>query len=277
MPRDVVHQVLCAAMLACVASAAPAPGGAQTLELGGLTAERDQTGWRFIAAFEGSTDISSAVIEPPERDIVGLSCESIGPDLVECLFESLPFDSLAELLAGYPAGDYTLDLNGGARTAVLPFDPVEPNGVVTVSDPADGTSGVSSTPAIVYTHNCTMCDALSFEITNPGEPAVVGLELLVLDDPLPDAGTVPYAALESFEGAKPSELPAGSYALRAATAIGTIEEATLIPGGAPFEYATAALIGTDTTFTVPEPAALSAALASLGALGALAGVRRRTG
>jgi hypothetical protein len=278
MHRSIVHQGVRAALLICFASAASAPAGAQTLELGGLTAERDEAGWRFIAAFEGSADLALAVIYSPDPETsAGLPCESVGPDLVECLFESPPFDSLADLLAVYPAGDYTLALNRGTRTAVLPFDPVEPDGVVTVSAPADGASGISGTPAIVYTHDCTMCNVLSFEITNSGEPTLIGLEILVFGDPLPSAGTVPYAALESFEGPKPSVLPAGSYALLAATAVGAIEEATLTPGGAPFEYATGALIGTYTTFTVPEPAALSAAFASLGALGALAGVRRRTG
>lgn len=117
--------------------------------------------------------------------------------------------------------------------------------------------------------------AVVFEITDLAAPANVGLELLVLGTPPPSIGTVSDAELDSFEGPKPIELPAGSYAgsyaLVASTAVGSIDEATLTPGEAPFEYATAALISTESTFTVPEPGAFAAGLA---ALESLAGVRR---
>ncbi len=59
----------------------------------------------------------------------------------------------------------------------------------------------------------------------------------------------------------------------ASTAVGTIDEAVLTPGGARFGYATAALIDTESIFTVLEPDAFAASLA---ALVGLAGVRRRS-
>ncbi len=272
MTRFPVDPVLQSAFLFVCAVVSLHSVGAQTLELGGLTAELEGTGWRFVAAFEGSIDITSATLQPPGGMAIPLACETVEIDLVECLFEDPGFASLAALLVAYPAGSYALSLNGGARTATLPFGPIEPDGVVTVTDPTDGEAEVSGTPMISYTHNCTNCVAVAFEITALAAPVDVGLEHFVFGFPPPSIGTVSYAELDSFEGPKPIEVPAGSYALVASTAVGSIGEATLTPGGAPFEYATAALINTESTFTVPEPGAFAAGLA---ALFTLAGVRRR--
>lgn len=250
------------------------PVGAQTLELGGITAELDSTGWRFVAAFEGSANITSATLQPPGGVAIPLACETIGIDGVECIHEDSGFASLAALLVTYPAGNYALSLNGGARTATLPFSPIEPDGVATIIDPTDGEANVPAMPTISYTHSCTNCVAIAFEITDLGAPVNVGLELFVFGTPPPSIGTVPYAALDSFEGPKPVELPAGSYALVASTAVGAIEDAALTPGGAPFEYASAALIGTESTFTVPEPTAFAAGLTVAAVLAVLGGAPR---
>lgn len=269
--RLVLHSAL---LFVGVAVLSP-PVGAQTLEFGSITAERDSTGWRFVAAFEGSGNITSATLRPPGGTAIPLACETVGLDEVECLFEDSGFASLTALLVTYPAGSYALSLNGGARTATLPFGPVEPDGVVTIIDPTNGEANVPGTPTISYTHDCTKCVALVFEVTDLGAPIPVGLELFVFGSPPPSIGTVPYAALESFEGSKPSELPLGSYALVASTAVGTIGEAVLAPGGAPFEYATGALLGTESSFTVPEPAEFVAGWVASAALAVLSVFRRR--
>jgi hypothetical protein len=274
MNGSAFRPILRSTLLFVCAAVLSHPAGAQTLELGGITAALDSTGWRFVAAFEGSTNIITATLQPPGRVAIPLACETVEITVVECIFEDPGFASLAALLVEYPAGSYALSLNGGARTATLPFGPIEPDGVVTVTDPTDGEANVSGTPTISYTHDCTNCVAVAFEITDLAAPVNVGLELFVFGIPPPSIGTVPYAALDSFEGPKPIELPAGSYALLASTAVGTIDEATLTPGGAPFEYATAALIGTASTFTVPEPTAFAAGLAVAAVLAVLAGARR---
>lgn len=276
MTRFPVGRVLHSALLFVCAVVWSHSVAAQTLELGGITAELEGTGWRFVAAFEGSTNITTATLQPPGGMAIALACETVEITVVECIFEDPGFASLAALLVAYPAGSYELSLNGGARTAILPFGPIEPDGIVTVTDPLDGAASVSGTPTISYTHDCTNCVAIAFEITDLGAPVNVGLELFVFGIPPPSIGTVSYAELESFEGPKPSELPLGSYALVASTAVGTIDEATLTPGGAPFEYATAALISAESTFTVPEPTAFAAGLAVAAVLLVLAGARRRS-
>lgn len=252
---------------------APAPArAAVTLELSSLLAVEKPSGWRLVAELEGSSEVTSATLTPPGRPAVALACET-SAGLTECEFESDEAASLAELLVDFPAGTWLLSLNGGTRTASLAFAPVAPNGAVTVTSPADGATGVSSTPTLAWTHDCSNCIAILLEIEDLAGPFAVGLEATVFGAPPPSPGTLSYDSLESYQGPRPEELPNGTYALTAEAAVGSIEEETLSPGGAPFEYATGALRVSETTFTVPEPGPLASGGAAAAALAA--GRRRR--
>jgi hypothetical protein len=252
-----------------------APTFAQTLEFVNLTAEQGtfdlDPDWFLNIGIEGSTNITSASLTPPGKAAIPLVCTNQG-GFVACDFDAVGFASLEQLLESYPAGTWVLELNSGDRTANLDFDPVDPDGVGTVSDPLDGAANVSPTPSVSYDQDCTNCDALIVEINGHTTPVDVGLER-VLFAPLAASGSVSYADFESFEGPKPSALPDGQYHLTLSTAVGGITTENLTPGGDAFDYVTAGIRNVDTFFTVPEPSA-----AALGvAVAALLARRRRGG
>lgn len=259
-------------LLACPVALATTPAeAAVALELASILAIEDDSGWHLRVDLEGSSDVTSATLTPPDRPAVGLACEPSGGGGTECDFESADVVSLAALLTAYPSGEYALALNGGARTASLTFDPVEPDGLVTVTNPADGATSVDDTPGIAWTHECTNCLALLFEIEELAAPIDVGLEHIA--SPPVSPGAISWSQLESYEGPKPASLPDGVYELQASAAAGEITTEQLAPGGEGFEYSQGALREVRSTFTVPEPGALASALAVLAALGAAA-VRR---
>jgi hypothetical protein len=259
-------------LAAAAALLAPAAAhAAPTLEFASLVAIGYVSGWRLYAELEGSTDVASAALKPPGRPAFALGCRT-DPEITECEFESAEAASLGALLALYPSGNWQLSLNGGVRTATLPFAPVAPNGLVTVTSPLDGAVGVSPTPTITWVHDCSNCVALSFDLVGLEVPFEVGLEALLFGTPSP--GSLPYALLESYRGPKPAALPDGRYALAAATAVGSVQTRTLTPGGAAFEYTSGALRAVESTFRVPEPGPIAAGAAAAGALAAAARRRR---
>lgn len=272
-PPRLLRRRLAALPLAALLAAAAPPARAVTLELASLFAEEDDAGWRLRFELEGSTDVETATLTPPGGSAALLGCIT-DAERTECEGQSAPFASLAALLDAYPAGQYLLSLNGGARTASLPFAPVAPSGLVTVTDPEDGEADVSPTPTIAWVHDCTNCVALFFDVADEDAPFPVGLELFVVGVPPPSPGSLPYALLESYRGPKPGALPNGRYALTAATAVGEQSVEQLSPGGAAFSYSSGALRGVRTSFTVPEAGPAAAGITAVSAL-ACAAVRSR--
>lgn len=259
-----------APLLACLTALAAAPAqAAVTLELVSILAEEGESGWRLWVELEGSYDVTSAALTPPGRPAFALACGDSGEG-TECGFESGPVATLAALLAAYPSGQYQLSLNGGERVAGLAFTPVAPDGLVTVTSPGDGEAYVAPTPGISWTHDCTNCVALAFDVVDVAAPIDVGLERFVL--PAVSPGSISWSQLESYRGPKPTSLPDGVYGITASTAVGEITTEQLTPGNDGFEYSQGALRDVRTTFTVPEPGALASGLA---VLAALAGAARR--
>jgi hypothetical protein len=240
-----------------------------------LLAVRDAYGWHIDAEVEG-TGLASASFTPPGRPSLDLPCEN-DPDVRLCEREApappaAGYASLADLLTAYPAGSWQLAVNGGALTAALPFDPAEPNGVVTVTDPADGAVFVSAEPDVSYANACTTCPFLEFRIEDAQTQGLaVEIETLVTGVPPLPSGQVAFA---DFFDATPAPLAPGAYDIVAGAALGSLMIASFDQGGGAFEfqYGRGAEFQTVTTFSVPEPEA--AALAGGAALLAVARRRR---
>jgi hypothetical protein len=235
-----------------------------------LLAVRDADGWRIDGEVEG-IGVSSAVLTPPGRAGFALPCES-GPGVVLCeRVEPAPpaagFASLAALLADYPAGSWSLSVNGGALTATLSFDPQQPNGVVTVTNPANGAMNVTSTPNLTYENACTDCGFLLFMIEDAATLGLVTeIDAMVIGPPPLPSGQLDFA---DFFDTAPTPLADGNYRLVAGAAVGVLEVRHFDQGiGAAFEfeYGSGANLETATSFSVPEPSggAFAAAVALLG-------------
>jgi hypothetical protein len=235
-----------------------------------LLAVRDANGWRIDGEVEGS-GVTAAVLTPPGRAGFALPCES-GPGVVLCeRVEPAPpaagFASLAALLAEYPAGGWSLSVNGGVRTATLPFDPQQPDGVVTVTNPANGAMHGPSTPSVSYQNACTNCGFLLFTIEDAATLGLVTeIETMVSGPPPLPSGQLDFA---DFFDAAPTPLADGTYRLIAGAAVGAIEVRNFDQGtGAAYEfqYGRGANLETATSFSVPEPGgcAFAATVALLG-------------
>jgi hypothetical protein len=239
--------------------------------------ERDGS-WRFVMLVEGSEDVALAVVTPPGGGALQVPCQTLGFELVECArVQPAPpaagFASLAALRAAYPAGDYTVATTG-PRSGVVPFDPLDPDGAVTVLEPAPG-AVVGPTPTISYKNDFNGCAALLFQIEETGPTPDVGLETVLLATHAA-SGSIAYADLAPFEGeTKPPELPEGSYELLAAAVTGVQGVTTFSPGGDFVDYSSGARRDGLVHFTVPEPSGRALGDAAVGAVAALAGARAR--
>jgi len=87
------------------------------------------------------------------------------------------FDSLAELNAAWGPGEYTFTFNDGQDTAVIDYQPIQPAGFATITNPAHNQHGVGSTPVFQW---------------EPAQGLGTSLAMLIIEDP---AGkNWPYAA-----------------------------------------------------------------------------------
>lgn len=241
-----------------------------------ILAVRDTGGWRLDVEVEGA-GITSASFTPPGGPALDVPCEN-DPSVVLCeRVEPAPpaagAASLAALLTQFPAGSWLVSVNGGALTATVPFAPVEPDGVVTVTDPADGATNVSATPDVTYQNACTSCNFLEFRIEDAATLGETFETSTVLFGPAPLPSGQLYFA--DFGDGPPTPLANGEYQLLAAAGIGALETTQFDQGDA-FEYGAGASLQAYTLFSVPESAAGS--LVAVSALVALADrSRRRSG
>jgi len=241
-----------------------------------VLAVRDPGGWRIDVEVEG-IGVTSASFTPPGQPVLDVPCE-VGGDVVLCeRVEPAPpsagYATFAALLAQFPAGGWLLSVNGGARTATVPFDPQEPDGVVSVTDPADGATQVSSTPDVSYQNGCASCTFLEFHIEDAatlGEVFEIGAFLFGAP-PLPSG----QLAFDDFtaEGT-PSPLPDGDYRLMAAAGVGALQTRTF-DQGPEFQFGSGASLQSPTFFSVPE--ADAGGIAASAALLALAGLAKGSG
>jgi len=233
-------------------------------------------GWHFEVELEvaGAT---SASFTPPGSSTATPIPEDLdfpGSFFFSDPLETAPgFTSLVALLASHPTGNYLVLVNGSALQKTVPFAPIAPDGIVTLTSPANGSSNVSQTPSVDFTQNCINCNFLSFDIESMGTGAFFDATASI-PGPLPNSGPIAYTAFLQGGAAAPP-LPNGSYDLFGDAAVGTLDPAaTFDVGSGSFQLFVGAANETSSVFTVPEPRAGLAAGAALAALLALS-VRRR--
>jgi len=265
-----------AAILASSLVAAATAHAAPTVSLVTLLAVHDAYGWHVDAEVEG-TGLTAAALTPPGGDALAVPCES-GEGVILCEREepappNAGFASLAAMLGTYPAGTWHLSIDGGVRTADLPFDPEEPNGAVTVTSPANGATGVPSMPTVAYQNECTTCAFLAFRIEDADTLGMVTeIEDLVTGEPPLPSGQIAFA--DFFDDA-PIPLADGAYQIVTGAGLGTLETRSFKQGGH-FQYGSGGERQSTSQFRVPEPAAATGSAAVVAALAALS-LRHRRG
>jgi hypothetical protein len=264
-----------AVLLAAIAALSTSAQAQLEPQMVTIFAVRDAGGWRIDVETEG-LGMTSASFTPPGQLALDVPCES-GAGVILCERVEPPPPSagaatLAALLAQFPAGGWLLSVNGGARTATLPFDPQEPDDVVTVTDPANGATNVSATPGVSYQNACASCTFLEFRIE---DAATLGeafeIEAIRVGLPPLPSGQIGFA---DFFAGTPVPLPDGDYQLMAAAGTGALGTRSFDQGGE-FQYGAGASLQSPTLFSVPE--ADGGALVAGAALLALAGLSKRPG
>jgi hypothetical protein len=263
------------ALVAFVSIATPSGAGLVFPPLGQLSLFALETpfGWILEANADGSDQLTSVSLTPPGKAPLAFVCEATGLIAASCEYDDdTPVASLAALLVDFPAGTWVLTVNGSLSADLL-FQPVEPDGTVSVTSPADGAVGVANTPSVSYTNDCTNCNFLIFEI----EPMAGGTVIEFLAEaPLASSGTLLYDDFVSLDAPKPETLADGVYLLFAGAINGALSIETLAPGSPgeqTFEFARGAERDEQNVFTVPEPA--GAVIAAVAILAALARRRRQ--
>ena len=220
------------ALLAALVIATPSAAGVitTTLDRFSLVALQGSGGWSLETDAEGSDLLTSVTVTPPGKPSIAFACAEDGPGVVVCQYDSgVPVGSFAALLVDFPAGTWLLTVNGTLDAELL-YDPVEPDGTVTVTSPADGAVNVGAMPSVSYTHDCANCNFVLLRVDS--EEGGGGLEALIAGDPPASPGTILYADFTSPDGMKPAMLADGVYELAAGSITGIISDAKLEPGTA---------------------------------------------
>lgn len=265
------------ALLSGLAIGATAGAGETFPPLGRLEMIALETadGWILEASAEGSDQLTSLTLTPPGKPAFPFVCAPSGPSAARCEYaDAEAFASLAALLVDFPAGTWSLLVNG-TLGASLPFTPVEPDGTMTVTSPGNGATNVGATPSISYTHDCTNCSTVLIELQE--EFGNLELEFLISGEPPETSATVPYSDFDSRNGPTPEALPDGLYQVRSGALVGHGSVETLgagTPGQHNFQYVRGAERDVDTFFVVPEP--MGASIAAIASLVALARRRRQS-
>ena len=177
----------------------------------------------------------------------------------------------------FPSDTYSFDVNRGAVVGTIAFTPGSPNQGPFIDAPLDGAT-VGAHPEAIFGTECTSCELLRVWVS-----AVNGVSDVEELEPIggvgsfapPITSTVDLAALA---GTPVAGLAAGSYGFEAEVIDGVVAPDQTFEGdssGATFTYisGTSHLFSVD--FTVPEPAPVSSALATVAALAAFVQRRRR--
>jgi hypothetical protein len=217
-------------------------------------------GWIFEAYVMGS-DLVEGTITPPG----GPSLALIEDDEAEFGFVSDPFVSLEELQASYPAtadSGYVIRLNHAVASVELDFDPLVPDGLTTISAPADE-AVVGPRPAFSNASSCTTSEGLVAELDDHDTGGVLGEHAAVYGTPLPT--TVAFDDFQANEGSAdlseglPRELEY-SFSTEVFTEVITFESLTPADD---FDYYAAAFRTDRILFSVPEASALQLAAGAL--------------
>lgn len=265
----------CASAALLSGAAAPASAHSPYVDRLEMVATQGADGWRLAVTVVG-LDISVVRLTHPPAPFIAPVCEPEGAVIVCRSLDPTPpapgQASLAALLDVHPAGDYGVAVDG-ELSATVAFDPLEPDGLVTVIAPPDGASGIGGTPSIDYTSACDNCTTLRLTLTDG-----VAIELAheIAGAPPAALGSIPYGDFETVAGSAPASLPDGPYAVRASAVLGASSAVDWAEGGG-FAFASGAERATHGTFSVPEPTAPVAAAAAVLALAVLAVGRSRCG
>jgi hypothetical protein len=226
-------------------------------------------GWLYEIYVTGQ-DVLAGTLTPPGGAPIELVATSPG----DLSYVSPPFASLALLQAAFPpstTGGYLISLNGGVSTVALDFDPLLPDGAMTVTAPANGAT-LGSLPSFTLSNACSNCVGQFASIV---DTTTDGQFVLVESDsaaPFPTTLGLPdFGANQGSAGPVSGGLPDGPYFFFAAAYVDATSSESFTPPDV-FDYSPGAYRSDGVDFTVPEP---SLALLQVAALGVLAAFARR--
>lgn len=253
--------------------------GVHSLDVVRLEAAREDQGaglqWFFFAEANGGA-LNSITVTPPIGSPVVLTDPAMMGE--EFDFESNGFSSLGNLNAVFPAGTYTVTVDG-TQTSSLFWDPTIPAGAagdpsLSITSPASMETGVSSTPDVTYALDCTNCSDLDIEIFDLLTDGATALFSTSASAPPALPNPILFSSLISENML--TELPDGDVVIDMLVGLSAFDTGTLSPSGGGFDYEEVGSLLAMSTFQVPEPSATFASLAALATVGSVVRLRRRS-